>query len=192
MSERSYEFDPCSIDGSDKEKVTLDSWKPTEHNPEIVASKWREQQIGNNFNQQPGIDELQKIQMYLKRKAPDSEIMKAFGITSETLVAIKKDKYDPVEGISLDNQSKIYKEFKRLEERIDSLLRGIDYIGDCLYTDDLSKFHFKQSFKKPPKKNKVKKSEDYEICEDFCEESEAFSEDCIDIDEEIDNSGEEE
>jgi hypothetical protein len=192
MSEGSYEFDPCSIDGSDKERSTLDSWKPTEHKPVIVASKWREQQIGDNFNQQPGIDELQKIHRYLKKKASDSDIMKAFGITAETLVAIKKDKYDPVEGISLDNQSKIYREFKRLEERIESLFRGIHYIGDCLYTDDLSQDLFKLSFKKPVKKSKAKKSEDCEVTEEICDQNDEFSEDFIELDEELDNSGEEE
>lgn len=175
MSEASYEFDPCSLDGSDKEapkeKVTLDNWKPTEYKPKIVASKWRQESIGTNFNQQPGIDELHKILMYLKKKASDADIMHAFGISAETLIAIKKDKYDPVDGISLDNQSKIYKEFKRLEDRIDSLLRGINHIAKCIFIDKKSKDEYKKSFKKPKKatpgkKPKInKKEEDEEICE---------------------------
>ena len=141
MSEASYEFDPCSIDESDKEEepVTLDNWKPSNEKPVIVASKWRQDAIGTNFNQQPGIDELHKIHMFLKKKASDAEIMKAFGITCETLVAIKKDKYDPVDGISLDNQSKIYKEFKRLEERIESVLRGINHIAEIMFIDKKEK-----------------------------------------------------
>jgi DNA-binding Xre family transcriptional regulator len=171
MKEESYEFDPCSIDDSDKEAVTLDNWKPTEKKSTIVASKWRQEQIGDNFNQQPGIDELNKIHMHLKKKVSDAEIMHAFGITSETLIAIKKDKYDPVDGISLDNQSKIYKEFKRLEDRIDSLLRGINYIAECMFTTRQDKAAYKKSFRKP-KKAKVGrklKVENNEICEDFCE-----------------------
>jgi hypothetical protein len=173
MSEASYEFDPCSIDESDKEDepVTLDNWKPSTEKPKIVPSKWREEQIGTNFNQQPGIDVLNKIHMYLKKKASDADIMHAFGISAETLIAIKKDKYDPVDGISLDNQSKIYKEFKRIEDRIDSLLRGINNIAECIFIDKKSKDEYKKSFKKPKKaapgkKPKIKKKEeDEEICE---------------------------
>lgn len=159
------------ISDKEEEPVTLDNWKPTEHKPKIIASQWRQDAIGTNFNQQPGLDELNKIHMYLKKKASDSDIMKAFGINAETLVAIKKDKYDPVDGISLDNQSKIYKEFKRLEDRMDSLLRGIDYISECMFSSKKDKAAYKKSFKKPRKaspgkKPKVEKNEEYEeICE---------------------------
>lgn len=180
-AEASYEFDPCSIDDSDKEEepVTLDNWKPSTDKPVVVASKWRQDSIGTNFNQQPGIDELHKIHMYLKKKASDSDIMKAFGITAETLIAIKKDKYDPVDGISLDNQSKIYKEFKRLEDRIESLLRGINHIGECMFIDKKSKADFKKSFKKPKKaspgkKPKVEKNEQYDESEEICEQNDNF------------------
>jgi len=181
MSEASYEFDPCSIDDSDKEEepITLDNWKPTEHKPKIVASQWRQDSIGTNFNQQPGFDELQKIHMYLKKKASDSDIMKAFGISAETLIAIKKEKYDPVDGISLDNQSKIYIEFKRLEDRIDSLLRGIDYIAECMFSSKKDKAAYKKSFKKPKKAKPGAKvsSPKNEICEEneeICEQSDNF------------------
>jgi DNA gyrase/topoisomerase IV subunit A len=176
MSEASYEFDPCSIDGSDQEEepVTLDNWKPSEHKPKIVASKWRQDSIGTNFNQQPGLDELNKIHMFLKKKASDADIMKAFGISAETLIAIRKDKYDPVDGISLDNQSKIYKEFKRLEDRIESLLRGINHIADCMFIDKKSKADYKKSFKKP-KKAKVEKKPKDEEYEEMCEQNDDFS-----------------
>lgn len=175
MSEASYEFDPCSIDGSDQEDepVTLDNWKPSENKPKIVASKWRQESIGTNFNQQPGLDELNKIHMFLKKKACDADIMKAFGISAETLIAIKKDKYDPVDGISLDNQSKIYKEFKRLEDRIESLLRGINHIAECMFTDKKSKADYKKSFKKP-KKAKIEKKPKDEESEEICEQSDNF------------------
>ena len=175
MSEASYEFDPCSIDGSDQEDepVTLENWKPSENKPKIVASKWSQESIGTNFNQQPGLDELNKIHMYLKKKASDYDIMKAFGINAETLVAIKKDKYDPVDGISLDNQSKIYKEFKRLEDRIDSLLRGIDYIAECMFSSTKDKAAYKKSFKKP-KKAKIEKKPKDDESEEICEQSDNF------------------
>ncbi len=129
MSSRSYEFDPCSIDGSDKE-VTLDNWKPTVRTESIPKSEWRKVQNAGNYNQQPGIDELKKINMYLKRKYPDHQIMDSFGISSETLVAIKRDCYGPVDGISLDNQSKIYKEFTRLDKKIDRFLEAFKFLAD--------------------------------------------------------------
>lgn len=180
MSEASYDFDPCSIDGSDQEdeEVSLDNWKPSEKKTKIVASKWRQEQIDGNYNQQPGLDELNKIHMYLKKKASDSDIMNAFGINAETLVAIKKDKYDPIDGISLDNQSKIYKECKRLEDKIESLLRGINHMAKIMFIDKEELAEYKKSFKKTKKVKAVKKTkcDEYdEICEqndDFRDEEE--------------------
>ncbi len=177
MSERSYEFDPCEIDGSDKEDdVTLDSWKPSVKKKVIVQSEWRKNQIGDNFNQQPGIDELKKIYSFLNKKASDADIMKTFGITAETLVAIKKDKYSPVDGISLDNQSKIYKEFKSLTDQIATLKRMIEVMVDTMFVDKISKDEFKKACKKPKAQKKSKK---YDVCEesdDFCEKNEENSE----------------
>ncbi len=178
MSEASYEFDPCSIDGSDQEEtVTLDNWKPSTNKPKIIPSKWRQDSIGNDFNQQPGIDELHKILMHLKRKVSDSDIMKAFGINAQTLVAIKKDKYDPVTGISLDNQSKIYKEFKRLENKIEKIMRGLNYIAEIMFIEksDLTKFKKilnKPKIEKPIKKIKVNENGEYD---ELCEQNDDFS-----------------
>lgn len=165
MKKKSYQFDPCSIDGSDQEDISLDDWKPTVKTPKIVQSKWRQESIGDDFNQQPGLDELRKIHTYLKKKASDAEIMRAFGISAETLIAIKKDNYSPVEGISLDNQSKIYKEFKRLEAKILSLSRGMKHIGKIMFIDEEEKLAFKKAMKKPKsvKKKKLK-----------CEENDEF------------------
>ena len=169
MSEASYEFDPCSIDGSDteeEEQVTLDNWKPSKK-AKIIPSKWRQQMIGSNFNQEPGLDELHKINGFLKKKVPDSEIMNAFGITADTLVAIKKDKYDPIDGISLDNQSKIYKEFRKVEEKMDGFLRGLNYLAETMFIDRKEKEKFIKSMKKPKRVSTAKKdkSEDMEDLE---------------------------
>jgi hypothetical protein len=128
MSVASYEFDPCSIDGSDK--ITLDNWKPSKKEKILPKSNWRKAQNNGNFNQQPGLDELKKIYMHLKRKYPDNQIMDAFGISCETLVAIKRDCYDPVEGISLDNQSKIYKQFAKIEKKMQKMQLAIEYLFD--------------------------------------------------------------
>ncbi len=158
--EESYDFDPCTLDGSDLDEdddVSIDRWKPTVLRPKIVASEWRKNSIGTNYNQEPGLDELRKIQMFLKKKASDSDIMDAFGINAETLIAIKKDKYDPVYGISLDNQSKIYKEFSKIENKIDGFLRGLNYIAEIMFIDKKEKDKFKKSMKKPKKNKSAKK-----------------------------------
>lgn len=130
------------------EEVTFVNWKPSQKKPNIVQSQWRKEQIGNNYNQQPGLDGIRKIQSYLKKKVPDAEIMQAFGISAETLIAIKLDKYDPVSGISLDNQSKIYKEFKIINDKLESLTGAINFIGRALFIDKQDKIAFRQSFQK--------------------------------------------
>jgi DNA-binding Xre family transcriptional regulator len=138
----SYDFDRCTIDDSDKEGMTLDNWRPQTKKRAIIPSEWRRNQIGNNFDQQPGLDELKKIEMFLKRKTSDAEIMNAFGISAEMLIAIKKGKYCPIGGISMDNLSKIYAEFKHIHKSIEKLQRGIDYLSEVLFIekDDLKKY----------------------------------------------------
>jgi DNA-binding Xre family transcriptional regulator len=161
MSETSYEFDPCELDESEDEEVTLDNWKPKVFQKEIATSEWRQKSIGNNFNQHPGLDELKKIHVYLNKKVSDSDLMKAFGINAETLIAIKKNKYHPVDGISLDNLSKIYEEFDSIEKKIDNCLRAINYIASIIFLDSEEKDKYKLACKKPKKdKKKPKYDED--------------------------------
>jgi hypothetical protein len=137
----SYEFDPCTVDGSDVEETTIDNWKPSAVNAHVPKSEWRQKQNDGNYNQQPGIDELKKIKMFLKRKYPDHQIMDSFGIACETLVAIKKGCYDPISGISLDNQSKIYKEFNRIEKRLDKLFEAFKFLADNALADNAFDSH---------------------------------------------------
>lgn len=142
-----YDFDPCTLDDSqydEDEEVTLDNWKPTPKSDGIIQSKWRKKQIGNNFNQEPGLDELKKIKIHLKNKKSDSDIMQTFGINAETLVAIKRNKYCPVDGISLDNLSKIYAEFKVLENAISRLQHSSDYFAKILFIqkEDLADYKY--------------------------------------------------
>lgn len=144
MDKRSYEFDPCEIDGSNKIEETLDNWRPKEKTNQLKISQWRLKQNGENCNKSPGLDDLKKIMMHLKNKKSDSDIMKAFGIASETLVAIKREKYDPVDGISLDNQSKIYKEFERLEKNIIKIMSSLDYLCDILLIDTEQETKFRK------------------------------------------------
>lgn len=156
MDDRSYEFDPCTLDGSDKEEITLDNWKQRKKEKTIIQSQWRKTQIGSDFNQQPGLDDLGKIAMFLKKKKSDAEIMHVFGISAETLIAIKKNKYCPVEGIALDNLSKIYNEFENLKKRMDKVERGADYLSKVLFLseDDLKEY---KDYCKPPKYKKNNK-----------------------------------
>lgn len=146
------------------EEITLDSWKPTKKNstPMIVQSEWRKNHIGDNHNQQPGLDEIKKIMSFLKKKVNDSDIMKSFGVTAETLVAIKRGKYDPIDGISLDNQSKIYKKFSDISEEISLLKKSIDFIASVLFTDKEAKKLYKEALNKKKIGRKNKKNEEDE------------------------------
>lgn len=84
---------------------SIDNWKPTPKIRKIPKSAWRRKQIGNDFNQQPGFHDLKRIYFYLNNKYADYDIMEAFGISAEVLVAIKKGFYDPVEGIFEHNKT---------------------------------------------------------------------------------------
>lgn len=132
MMQTSYEFDPCTLDGSehDEDGVTLDNWKPRDKDNNLTKSQWRQVQNGCNYNQEPGLDEIKKINMYLGKKYPDHQIMDMFGIGAETLLAIKRGCYDPIDGISLDNQSKIYKEFARIQKKLDKTIDALKFIAD--------------------------------------------------------------
>lgn len=142
----SYEFDPSSIDASLEDDVTLDNWRPNGKVLRVPQSEWRKSQQKGTFNHEPGIDELKKINMYLKRKYPDHEIMEAFGITSETLVAVKRNCYSPVDGILLDNQSKIYREFTRIDKKLEKFLNALKFLADNVFDENDSAK--KQSFKR--------------------------------------------
>lgn len=130
----SYEFDPCTLDGSDQddEFVSIDDWKPTPKSQRVPKSEWRQVQNAGNHDIQPGIDEINKIKGYVKKRLPDCQILEAFGITAETLVAIKRDKYCPLDGISLDNQSKIYNKFQEVQKSYDKIFDALAYLGEVL------------------------------------------------------------
>lgn len=130
----SYEFDPCTLDGSDQDDdfVSIDDWKPRPKKERVPKSEWRQVQNAGRCNVQPGIDDIKKIKMYLKKPYPDIEIMESFGIDAATLIAIKRDKYCPIDGISLDNQSKIYNEFRKIEKTYDKIFDALAYLGDAM------------------------------------------------------------
>lgn len=158
FEKESYHFDAASIDGSDAdEEMTIDNWRPKVKKNELILSKWRQSQNGNNHNIQPGLDELKKIMMHLKKKHADSDIMKAFGITSETLVAIKRGCYSPIEGISLDNQSKIYEEFKKINKRLDIFNQVLSFLGDNVFENTGNRRQFRKLLGLDKKNKRAKK-----------------------------------
>lgn len=130
----------------------------------IHRSKWRQEKIDGHYNQQPGLDELKKIHGYLKKKFPDHQIMEVFGITSETLVAIKRDCYSPVEGISLDNQSKIYRKFDRIDKKLEKIFEAMqlltDVFGPCETTRRMMFKTLVAKIKRGPNKTKEKNDEE--------------------------------
>ncbi len=161
----SYEFDPCSLDGSDKDvPISIDSWKPTAKKDGIPRSDWRQQQNDGDYNQQPGLDDLKKIKIYLKKKYPDYQIMDAFGISCETLVAIKRNCYHPVGGIALDDQSKLYKHFSLIDKKISRICDALKFISDNhIEKNDTIKRMELKLLVKVIKKNTKEKADDEQI-----------------------------
>lgn len=142
----------------DEEEITLDNWKPKKKEIDIIFSEWRQQQIGHDFNQHPGTDEIKKIKMHLKKNVPNHKIMEAFGITAETLVAIKTGNYDPIYGISLDSLSKIQQTFEFLEKKINRLDRACEYIAKNVFVSEENKEKYKKYYlqEKITKAKKIK------------------------------------
>jgi len=164
MESRSYEFEHDENECAD-DYVSLDDWKPAEKKVSIVQSEWRKNKIGQNYNQRPGRDDLKKIKLHVGKKTPDYDIMNAFGITCETLLAIKKNKYSAEEGIALDDQAKIYKAFEKIENDIGLLQRAIDFIASTMFIDKISLDLYKHACKKP-KLVKTEKSKKDDFDED--------------------------
>lgn len=85
--------------------------------------------------------------------------MRVFGINAETLVAIKKGRYCPVEGIALDNLSKIHAEFNRLDNALTKVRRGIEYLAETLFIDKKDLQDFKNYCDKKMKEKPVKEKD---------------------------------
>lgn len=146
--DKSYYFDPSSLDREDEnredvsEEITLDDWKPRKKGNKLIKSDWRRKQNGNDHNLQPSFDDVKKIKVYLQKRYPDIEIMEAFAISGDTLVAIKKDKYCPVEGILFDDLELVFDEIKNIKSAIKKLQKETSYIATNFFNDpdELKKF----------------------------------------------------
>lgn len=133
----SYDFDSCALNNSNEnDELTLDNWNPSSKQKKMIQPQWRKDQIGTNFNQQPGLDDVKKIKIFVKKKIPDFEIMHYFGINSETLAAIKQGKYCPAEGILINDLETMGKELKRINEILIKARRANDYIAQVLFIDN--------------------------------------------------------
>ncbi len=154
------------------EHITLDNWKPTTKINTMVKSQWRKEANGDHFDQKPGLDEIRKIKTHIKKSKKDYEIMEAFGIDCETLIAIKKDKYHPIDGISMDNLSKIYKAFGLIEKKITNLYQALNMLSDNAFDDKQTaqRMLFKSLIKVAKKKTITQ--DDFEDDEEFDDEDE--------------------
>jgi len=132
--EASYTFDPCSLDAEEvEEKITLDNWRPRIiDESKIVRSNWRDQQNKGLEDIQPGLDELKKILVYIKKNKSETSIMDTFKISAETLIAIKKGLYDPVDGIYLDDHIKVIKQFQKVDKKLTKLQNAITFIAETM------------------------------------------------------------
>lgn len=142
MTQGSYEFDPCSVDGSDQlpdeEEVTLDNWKPSPKKEVFrTPSKWRQELNSQGYGyMEPGLDEIKKIRAYLKNKIDDIEIMQQFAINADTLFAIKANRFDPVEGIINNQTDVLFKKQELLEKRITGCQLLLKNMVENLTTND--------------------------------------------------------
>lgn len=142
MKQGCYEFDPCSIDGSDQledeDEVSLDNWKPSPKSQIYrQPSKWRQESNAQGYGyMEPGIDEIKKIRAYLKNKTNDIEIMRQFAINADTLFAIKTNRYDPIEGIIKNQTDVLFKKLELLEKQTRGCQLHLQNIAENVITND--------------------------------------------------------
>lgn len=174
MQQGSYEFDPCTLDGSDKEEetVSLDDWKPTPRKEGFRApSEWRKRYNDIGADLAPGIDEIKKIRAHIVNKVPDGDIMERFAINAEVLTAIRNNRYDPIEGIILSREELMHKRITKLNNKIDDmheLMTGVvnALINNAEFSEWITKFQEEIDKKKKKKNKKVKAKEEVLQCED--------------------------
>ena len=168
MMDELYEFDLDSLDDTDIDDgysiVSLDDWEPEKKTKTVPKSQWRSDYKDADPCQRPGLDEIRKINFYIKNKYPDHQIMDSFGISAEILVAIKSRNYCPVDGISLDNLSKIQKEFEKIDKKIELIYKALQFFADNGFNeaDSFKRSAFKGIISRSKKKNKRKNKGDEE------------------------------
>jgi hypothetical protein len=166
-----YEFDPCSIDGSDKpDVVTIDNWKPAEKKDKFRArSDWRKESNKIGGKNDIGRNDLQKIKAYIKNDVSDASIKKTFNITSEVLYAIRKNKFCVIEGIIEDDIDVLKREMKAVKTKLDSLKIDIGLMAQVLLTDKALMKAFsdikKQHAEELKEKDRIKKAKEKEARE---------------------------
>lgn len=150
--------------------VSIDEWKPNLPEKKLIQSKWRKEIIGDNYNQEVGLDELKKINMALKKKRPDYEILQAYGISSETLVRIKEGKLTPDTGNmrgklesdnNFDELLAIRKKINVLQSRIYGITSTFKELAKILYSDKDQQMEFLRILER--KRKNERKSDDDDI-----------------------------
>ncbi len=126
-------------------ETKLDDWKPSSNKkPSLIQSEWRKEQNKENYNQNPGLDDIRKIKSAIKKKYPDYEIMQCYGINAETLIEIKDDVFSIGDGlrrfyphkITVGKSTKMNLAFQRLEDIVDGLISASQYMGDTVFIDE--------------------------------------------------------
>lgn len=132
MIEKSYEFDPCTLD--DDQEDTLDNWCPTKPGEEVFrkASEWRQKQNDSSLKDRVSPDDLRKIHTYLLNKVSDSDIMATFNLTPKSLVAIKKNKFTTCEGVVDDDLERLALRHENLHRKFNGLLSNFELIERTL------------------------------------------------------------
>lgn len=157
--EDSYEFNPEIFDILNETTCSLDDWKPKQKFKRLVISKWREEYNEGKIDGDASLDDVEKIKSYIKKGYGDAEIMGAFAISCETMIAIKNNSYTPGDGIQRDLDS-VYNEFlnfredmkervtklehdrkvlleykKDTQKRIERFYRTFEFISDIMFVD---------------------------------------------------------
>jgi hypothetical protein len=113
----------------------------------VVPSNWRTKRNAGNFNIEPGFDDLKHINRYIKKGAPDFEIMEAFGLSARTMQAIRENRYSSVDGISQDNIKKIQQEFLYINKQVTMLTKALTKLVDTIFIDKDSMNEFMKDTK---------------------------------------------
>jgi hypothetical protein len=153
-------------DNNDDENTSIDDWKPRKKYKGLCMSEWRELQNNGDFDRNPSLDDLRKIKSHLNKNCPDADILKMYGINAETLIAIKRNYFCPVDGIKNDFETKFFNKYKYLEESIRKIKNSLDFLGDHIFEDEKIRKNFRKKagiIYRSPEKDKAETIESDDI-----------------------------
>lgn len=138
---------------------SIEDWRPSVIKRRTVPiSAWRQAQIAGNYNQKVGARDLKKIQGFIKRGAPEFEILESFGISAETLIAIKKNRYEAGTGIVDDRVEFVLEDIKPLLKKAHKYRKALDSIAVNLFPNHKDFAEATLYFIQQMQRDKLKKS----------------------------------